>query len=103
MIDPSFFQEYTDKGISAIPVRKIWDDKKEIYSGKISAIKEWNRFCKDLPDEDDIKPWADLRHCTGFAFATGEAGNLACVDIDTEEPDLAQRIADVLPYSPCRI
>ena len=92
-----------DHKISAIPVYKRWNEKKSQYEGKIAAIKEWNKFCDELPCDDDFEEWSLLSGITGVAYVTGIASNIACVDIDTEDMELAERIVNALPYTPCRV
>jgi len=98
-----YFKEYIDKGIAVIPVYSRWDDKKNSYFGKYSCVEGWNNYSENIPTDEDIAPWANINGCSGIAYVCGIASNLCCIDIDTEDPVLAEEIAKVLPYTPCRI
>jgi len=100
MLKAEYFENYVRQGISPIPLKKTWDDKKNCYTGKRAAVKGWQELCEELPDSATIKEWESISNCSGIAYACGEGGNLACVDLDTEDMTLAKRIEQILPYTP---
>ena len=95
--------DYIENEISIIPTKTIFDDKKKVYSGKFPAISGWNKYCDELPDEDEAMSWGKIKGVSGFAIVAGEASNIACIDIDTTDEKLIKAIKEVIPYSPCII
>lgn len=88
-------------GIATIPCGKFLDEKTNSYTGKRPLIKEWEKFSFELPDEETINSWGkNAKNIWGVAIVTGPASNICCVDVDTEDPELQQRILAQLPYTP---
>lgn len=95
--------DYIENGISIIPTKTIFDEKKQIYSGKFPAISGWNRFCEEVAEEDEALNWGKIKGVSGFGIVTGVASNIACIDIDTTNEKLIAAIKEIIPYTPCVI
>lgn len=102
-LDLTQFKAYLGMGVATIPCIKFFDEQKNIYTGKRPAIKEWEKYSRELPTEDEIDSWGRLKNVWGMAIVCGPASNLCCVDIDTEDEEMQKRIIDYLPYSPILI
>ena len=97
------FSDYINAEISIIPCKTLLDEKKKIYSGKFSAVSGWQRYCQETPLDEEIKQWSGMSNISGMAIMTGVASNIACIDIDTEDPELIERLKRIIPYTPCVI
>ena len=94
------FHSYNEVDISAIPCKKVWDEKSRTHTGKVSAISNWSRFCEELPIEEEVDGWQSLNNVYGVAAVTGIASNLCCIDIDTEDEELSARLVTAIPPTP---
>ena len=94
------FREYSEKGISAFPCRRQLEEKTQLFTGKMPAITGWNEFCDEQPTDEQINSWAGLNNVWGVAIACGEASNICCIDIDTQDPDLQKKLLEEIPYTP---
>lgn len=92
-------KKYLDMGIATIPVRMR--EKDGINYGKFPAIKEWDRFCHRLPEDEELRRWSRIDNISGIAIVTGKASNICCIDIDTENVSLQKKIEDMIPYTSC--
>jgi hypothetical protein len=67
-----------DNGWSPIPVR-----------GKVPVIREWERFCRSYPSDDDVEAWERNHRRAGN---TGIAlGRQVCIDIDVGSDEVLAR------------
>jgi len=89
MINIDCFIEAAENDFSLIPVR-----------GKQPAPSKWQDFSYKLPEEEEIDTWQALTGITGYGLILGPISNLCCIDVDEEDPEMLQRILDVLPQSP---
>lgn len=80
--------KYNDSGKSVIPV-----------FGKAPIIKDWSRFCISIPTEEDIDLFK-VNGSTGIGLCLGEASGICCIDIDTENSELFEKITKVIQHSP---
>jgi hypothetical protein len=92
-----------DAGLSVIPCKPVWDKKKNVFSGKIPLVGKWSQYCEEAVDDDQFNTWMKIPSISGFAYVTGTASNIACIDIDTEDPEMIERILAVLDHTPCKI
>ena len=95
-------KEYLSLGISAIPCRKT-QNKDGSISGKVSAVKEWSKYCKELPESDEVERWERLGNLAGLAIVLGEASNLCCIDVDYTDKEMQEKADKLIPYTPCKI
>lgn len=95
--------DFINNNISIIPCKTIFDEKKNIFSGKFPAIREWSQYCTEIPDEAEAMRWGHIKGVSGFGIVTGTASNIACIDIDTTDKDLIKKILAIIPYTPCVI
>lgn len=79
--------KYREMGFPVIPVR-----------GKVACIKEWDRWCLELPPMELVEKWAKEFPFPyyGIALCAGPAANIDALDIDSESND----ILDMCPRSP---
>lgn len=80
---------------SFIPLRLKVDGN--IQSGKIPAIADWSQYADDLPIDSDIDAWNIYGTPSGVGIVCGEASNLCCVDIDSNDPELTRRLMAIMP------
>lgn len=99
----NFYKSYIDKEISIIPCRTTWDEKNQVYTGKTPNTTGWSEYCSEIASDEEVKKWSSAKNSTGFGIVTGEASNIACIDIDTTDKDLIKKIIAELPYTPCVI
>ena len=52
--------------MSFIPVREQFNEKTGAHEGKISAIKGWQNYCKDLPTDEEVDSWDMYNVPTGI-------------------------------------
>ncbi len=92
------FQEYFDKGYKVIPVGRSAKDQ-----GKAPLIKnylnyEWNNW--DDP-YDMIDDWFEHHgsYLTGMGIPLGQHNNrgLCCIDIDSDDPEIIEKICKYFP------
>jgi len=82
--------EYRENGISAIPVHKKRKGANG-FTGKGTIITGWSQFSDILPTEKQIDSW-NYSNASGVAVVLGPASNLACVDIDRNDPFALQKM-----------
>lgn len=88
-------------GYSFIPLRFKQDG--DVMSGKIPGISNWTKYCKELPTEEEINNWQYLGVPTGVGICCGEASNICCIDIDTNDSEAIRRIMSIMPDEAIRI
>lgn len=93
---------HIDNGLPVIPVRAVFDKKKEVYTGKIPAIRGWQKYCDIMPDMDDIDEW-NLNKTTGIGMCVGPSAGLMAVDIDEKDEAIRDRLRNALPHTPLAI
>lgn len=98
-----YIKKFVDRyRVSLIPLRYVRD--KGVLSGKVPAITQWTDYCHDLPTDDDIDSWQLLgSERSGVGLVCGEASNLGCIDLDTEDEDLGKRLMACIPNEAVRI
>lgn len=79
------FIKYYENGLSVIPVQK---------GQKFPVIKEWQKYCDELPAEEDVDRWNSGNYNIGIAC--GKASRVVVVDIDTDDKEILGRC----PQSP---
>lgn len=79
------FIKYFEKGLSVIPVMK---------RGKAPIIPNWSKYCKELPNENEVEGWTVDRYNIGIAC--GPASGIIVLDIDTNDPNIISKC----PMSP---
>jgi hypothetical protein len=86
------FQEYYERGLSAIPVKA---------GDKFPTMQQWQRYCETLPTQADVSTW-DFRHKvpnnSNIGLCCGPASGVVALDIDTDD----KAILDLCPPSPVR-
>lgn len=89
-------------GLSLIPVKLGAPEKDGVRYGKVPTIGGWTDYCAKIPTEVEIDSWSMNGEPTGIGIVCGEASNICCIDIDTEDPELIDDIVKLLPWSaPC--
>jgi hypothetical protein len=84
-------KQYISKGLSLIPDR---------YASKKAMIKDYSRFCYELPKSHDIAAWSEGYKETNIALCLGEASGIIALDVDTEDQRILDEILPLLPSSP---
>ena len=84
-------QQYIKKGLALIPDR---------YASKKAMIKDYSRFCYELPKAHDIAAWSEGYKETNIALCLGEASGIIALDVDTEDERILNEILPLLPSSP---
>lgn len=79
------FREYYERGLSVIPVLK---------KGKSPIIRDWSRFCKVRPSEEEVDKWDKGNFNIGVTC--GPASGIIVIDIDTDDPEIMKKC----PMSP---
>lgn len=95
--------DYINQEISIIPCKTAFDEKEQVWTGKIPAIRDWSQYCTEVPEIEEVKRWGSIKGVSGIGIVTGEASNICCIDIDTEDPDLIKKLREIIPYTPCVI
>lgn len=86
-----FAHQYLDKGFSIIP------DK---FMQKQPAIKEWSKYCYQLPTSEEVESWINQIPESNIAIALGEASGIIALDVDTTDRRILDIIEKILPPSP---
>ena len=86
-----YADEFTEKGLSVIP------DK---FMMKQPAIKSWTDYCTRKPTPDEIETWKTSFDSSNIAVCLGEASGIIAVDMDSEDPDIAELISRMTLDSP---
>lgn len=94
-------KKYLDMGIATIPVKMMYDEDDKKHYGKFPAIKGWDKYCHELPTEEELENFASIKGVSGIAIVTGRASNICCVDIDATDSKLKKGIRELLPYTSC--
>jgi hypothetical protein len=81
------FRKIFENGYSVLPINP---------NGKNPIIKEWEKYCRELPTEEQVDNWDTQK--LNIGVACGPASNLIVIDIDTDDAD----ILNLLPPSPVR-
>lgn len=98
----SFIKHIVDKyQYSFIPLRLVKDG--DVKSGKVPAILNWSKYCDELPDDEEIDSWNIIGEPSGVGICCGEASNLGCIDLDTDDAELTRRLVAVIPNNAARI
>ena len=98
----NYIKEANEKyGFSFIPLRFVPDDGGK--NGKIPAIKDWSQYCDEMPTDEEIDNWNVFGETSGLGICCGEASNLACIDIDTEDAELGRRLMAIMPHNAPRV
>lgn len=80
------FTKYFESGYSVIPLRR---------ASKAPFIEGWQRYCQELPTEEQIEQWEEGKHNLGLCL--GPASGVVALDIDTDNIDTLR----LAPRSPC--
>lgn len=80
--------KYIDNGIIVIPV-----------AGKAPVIKEWQKWCLELPSSDIVTSWLNGHGNCGLSVICGPTTGLCGLDIDTDDEEILAVIRRVLPQS----
>jgi hypothetical protein len=84
-------KQYLEKGYSVIP------DK---YMMKMPAIKQWSKYCYELPTEMEVEQWSNTFQKSNLAIALGPASGIIALDIDATDPKILEVVMPILPESP---
>lgn len=88
----------TSRGFSVIPNRTETKDGKT--SGKYPCLKSWSKYIDEVASEEDIENWSHYNNITGLSLIMGGSVGLCCVDIDSYDKEMQERIVKELPYTP---
>lgn len=105
-MDDKGIKEYIKKSVdrykySFIPLR-LAPDKGELR-GKSPAIRGWQKYCDELPTDEEIDNWNIFGDISGVGICCGPASNLGCIDIDAEDEELNRRLVAIMPRNAARI
>lgn len=89
--------------VSIIPLRFVND--KGIISGKVPAIANWSEYSHKTPDSDEVMGWyiSPKHDISGVGLVCGEASNIGCIDIDSEDEELNKKLLACIPPEAVRI
>lgn len=85
------FNKYLNKNLSIIP------DK---FASKLPAIKGWSDFCHKSPTKQDWLNWSNNFDKYNVSLCLGPASGIVALDLDTDSPDILDKILHLLPNSP---
>ena len=96
--------ELADMDISAFPMGGGYYDKKlGAFTYKKPPNILWKEYQQRVPASEEIELWENIPEINGIAIVTGYVSNIACVDVDTTDPEMQRRILELLPATPCII
>jgi hypothetical protein len=85
-------------GYSAIPI--VPGEK---CPGVARPMRNWNKFCAELPSDAQVAAWSRCSKDLGVGVALGAAsGGLVAVDVDSDDPAVAVAVDRVTGVSPVR-
>jgi hypothetical protein len=84
-------KKYIDLGFSVIPGK---------YGSKLPAIKEWTRYCYQLPTVDEVYSWTRNFEESNLDLALGSASGVIALDLDCTDQRILDVIMPILPQSP---
>jgi bifunctional DNA primase/polymerase-like protein len=85
-------------GYSAIPI--VPGEK---CPGVARPMRNWNKFCAELPSDAQVAAWSRCSKDLGVGVALGAAsGGLVAVDVDSDDPAVAVAVDRVSGVSPVR-
>ena len=82
--------KFLDNGYSVIP------DKP---NQKIPAIKEWNKYCNQMPSKEETEKWAETFSESNMSVCLGESSGIIALDLDCTDPEVIKIFEDILPPS----
>jgi len=93
MTELGIFKKYApslfEKELSIIPLEK---------GQKYPLIKEWSRFSKELPSEEEFSHWLNTDANGNIGLVCGEASGIICLDIDRlEGEEFTKKLLAELP------
>ena len=87
-----------ETGYSVLPIAPGGKSPGTYQNGRWYGLKDWSRYCEELPSEAQIDEWEDYPDA-GVGLACGKASGLVLIDYDYR-PDLCEKIFKILPPSP---
>jgi len=82
---------YWAAGLPAMPL---------LPRSKDAFLKKWQRFCEEMPSEEDRADWLRAFPNHNIGLPLGAASGLVAIDIDTEVPSIRATLEQLLPPSP---
>src|SRR5207245_9077720 len=82
---------YRQHGYSPIPVR---------LGSKAPCLREWSRWCTELPSPELVESWARRYPGAGLAIALGPASGIVALDLDYDVDRLHARVLEAASSSP---
>lgn len=70
------------------------------FGTKLPAIKEWTRFCYELPTEEQVLHWSNTFTNTNLDLCTGKASGIIALDFDSTDPEIIDLVGHMMPESP---
>lgn len=88
-----------DQGWHAIPCRPGSKRPGVFIGGYWHGMTAWNEYCDRLPTDDEVEQWAKWP-AAGVCVALDH--HVKVVDIDTDDEDIREALAAVIPDSPVK-
>lgn len=85
------YNRYLDKKLSVIP------DK---FKSKKPAITAWNDYSFKLATQKDWDDWEKSFTNYNLSVVCGPASGIVALDLDTDDPEILEKIQHLLPQSP---
>lgn len=70
-------------------------------ASKIPFIKDWTRYCKEIPTSQDIEDWSNIDKAN-VGLALGEVSGIIALDFDHDVDGIHGEIFRIIPISPVR-
>lgn len=96
-------QRLLDNGYSPLPISPISKAPSELRGGKWRPMTNWQRFRETPVSGFLLKTWCSYPDCNvGILTGTRATAThvVACVDFDTDDPDILMDLQRALPLSP---
>lgn len=85
------YKEYLEKNYSVIP---------DIFGKKRPLISGWSDYSHKLPTELEWKEWEKMADKYNLSVVCGKASGIIALDLDTDDPQILEKIEHLLPKSP---
>jgi hypothetical protein len=99
------YQQLLDNGYSVLPIAPDSKAPSEFRAGRWYPMKKWDQFRHEPARPFIAKMWAGWHGCNiGILTGTKVTAThmVACVDFDTDDPDILSDLESALPPSPVR-
>jgi hypothetical protein len=84
-------RDYIKQGYSATPAK---------YESKLPAIKEWTKYCNELPTDTEYLTWSNAFDKSNIDICLGSASGVIALDFDSTDPEIIDLIEHMMPSSP---